>query len=147
MRILCMRVFTLVVLAILPAAFSTAPEHQNLLQAADSGCGPGGRAFVRTSLYFGLSRPTGPVDDVEWQEFLREEVTPRFPDGLTVWEAAGQWRGPNARIVQERAKVLLLVHDGKPKANLALAQVVARYKSRFQQESVLWESARVCATF
>ena len=45
---------------------------------------------IRTTLYFGLSRPKGSVSELDWQIFLRDEVTRRFPDGLTVWQAEGQ---------------------------------------------------------
>ena len=110
-------------------------------------CGGSGKAHVRTTLYFGLKRPAGTVSEGEWQTFLREQVTPRFPDGLTVWEADGQWRRPNGSIGKERAKVLLLVHDETPLARAALAALVETYKRKFEQESVLWESAVVCATF
>jgi hypothetical protein len=74
-------------------------------------------------------------------------VTPRFPQGLTVWEADGQWRRPDGRIGRERAKVLLLVHDDTPEVRVALGAIVTMYKRSFQQESVLWETARVCAAF
>ncbi|HET9224479.1 MAG TPA: DUF3574 domain-containing protein, partial [Roseiflexaceae bacterium] len=41
--------------------------------------------FVRTELFFGSERPNKPeVSDAEFKQFLDEEVTPRFPDGLTV---------------------------------------------------------------
>src|SRR4030095_9452901 len=65
---------------------------------------------VRTTLYFGLARPKGSVTELEWQIFVRDEVTRRFPDGLTVWEAEGQWRTPAGSIDHEQSKVLLLVH-------------------------------------
>jgi hypothetical protein len=124
------------------------PEARPLAHngAADSGCGPG-TAYTRTTLYFGLSRPAGTITDADWQAFLREQVTPRFPEGLTVWEADGQWRRPDASIAFERAKVLLLVHDGGARARSDLAAIVSHYKHKFQQESVLWESAGVCAAF
>jgi hypothetical protein len=102
---------------------------------------------MRTTLYFGLTRPTGTVSEKEWQAFLREQVTPRFPHGLTVWEANGQWRRPDGRIGRERSKVLLLIHDETPAVREALGAVIAGYKRAFEQESVLWESARICATF
>ena len=54
-------------------------------------CGTLSAAKIRTTLYFGLSRPKGSVSELEWQVFLRDEVTRRFPDGLTVWQAEGQW--------------------------------------------------------
>jgi len=71
----------------------------------------------------------------------------RFPDGLTVWEARGQWRRPDGRIGRERAKILLLVHEDTPAVRAALGELVTRYKRAFEQESVLWETARVCAAF
>ncbi|MGH7825351.1 MAG: DUF3574 domain-containing protein [Candidatus Binatia bacterium] len=102
---------------------------------------------MRTTLYFGLARPAGNVSEAEWQAFLREEVTPRFPEGLTVWEADGQWRRIDGSIGRERTKVLLIVHDTSPETLLALDSVVDRYKQVFRQQSVLWVTAPVCAAF
>ena len=116
-------------------------------QPAFSPCGPDGIAHVRTTLYFGLTRPSGRVSEDEWRTFLRQQVTPRFPDGLTVWEAQGQWRRSDGRISRERSKVLLLVHDDTVLARATLGEIVTAYKQRFEQESVLWESSSVCATF
>jgi hypothetical protein len=116
-------------------------------QPVFSRCGPADTAHVRTTLYFGLTRPNGRVSEEEWRTFLRQHVTPRFPDGLTVWEAQGQWRRSDGRIARERSKVLLLVHDDTALARATLGELVTAYKQRFEQESVLWESSSVCATF
>jgi len=110
-------------------------------------CGPLGAGHMRTTLYFGLSHPTGSVSEPQWQAFLRQQVTPLFPDGLTVWEADGQWRRTDGRIARERAKVLLLIHEETPAVRSAIASIVADYKRLFHQESVLWETAPVCAAF
>lgn len=110
-------------------------------------CGSSGSAHVRTTLYFGLTRPKGTVSEDEWRAFVRDEVTPRFPDGLTVWQAEGQWRRPDGRIARERSKVLLLVHDDTVAARATLGELVTSYKRMFDQESVLWESSPVCAAF
>ena len=110
----------------------------------DSQCGTAAPQ-VRTTLYFGLARPKGAVSELEWQLFLRDQVTTRFPDGLTVWEAEGQWRGAENSIEHERSKVLLLVHADTPQARASVQEVVTRYRQAFDQESVLWETARVCA--
>jgi hypothetical protein len=99
---------------------------------------------VRTTLYFGLTRATGAISELEWQIFLRDEVTRRFPEGLTAWDAQGQWRTPTGTIDQERAKVLLLVHADTAEARKAVQEVIATYRRLFEQQSVLWESARVC---
>jgi len=115
--------------------------------AAERNCSPSGSPLTRTTLYFGLSHRSGMVTQNQWQKFLRNEVTPRFPDGLTVWEADGQWRRPDGTIARERAKVLLLVHEGTPAVRTALSGIIESYKTSFHQESVLWETAPVCAAF
>lgn len=101
-------------------------------------------AQLRTTLYFGLARPKGSVSELEWQVFLRDEVTARFPEGLTVWDADGQWRSPSGAIAHENSKVLLLVHPDTAVARAAVQTVIERYRKTFEQESVLWETARVC---
>jgi hypothetical protein len=40
-------------------------------------------------LYFGLNTPQGAVSESEWESFLAEIVTPRFPSGLTVIDGRG----------------------------------------------------------
>ena len=107
-------------------------------------CGVTSAPQIRTTLYFGLARPKGVVSELEWQIFLRDEVTKRFPDGLTVWEAEGQWRTPAGTLDHERSKVLLLVHADSAQARQGVQEVIASYRRVFEQQSVLWESARVC---
>ena len=109
-------------------------------------CGSAGAASqVRTTLYFGLSRAKGPaVNELEWQLFLRDEVTARFPDGLTVWEATGKWKSPAGTIDREQSKVLLLVHPDTADARKSVQALIDGYRKQFDQQSVLWERARVC---
>jgi hypothetical protein len=107
-------------------------------------CGVSSAAKIRTTLYFGLSRPKGSISELEWQIFLRDEVTKRFPDGLTVWEAEGQWLTPVGSIDREQSKVLLLVHADTAAARQSLHAVIEAYRKAFEQQSVLWESSRVC---
>ena len=78
--------------------------------------------------------------------FLRDEVTKRFPDGLTVWEAEGQWLSPVGSIDREQSKVLLLVHADTAAARESVQTVIQFYRKAFEQQSVLWESARVCVS-
>jgi hypothetical protein len=98
-----------------------------------------GNPMTATRLYFGMSMPGGGrVSEAAWRDFLAREVTPRFPDGLTVLEARGQWRDRGSgRILRERSRVLLLLHRGTAKAKSAIAAIIARYKARFRQQSVL----------
>ena len=90
-------------------------------------------------LYFGRAHASGMVSEEQWAAFLAEVVTPRFPDGLTVWAADGQWRdGARHVIVREPTFVLEVVHLGRAPRDADLRAVVDAYKQRFAQHSVLW---------
>ena len=99
---------------------------------------PGTQALVRSELYFGRLKPDGSVvTDTEWRTFVAEQVVPRFPDGFTVLDALGQYRGRDGKIIAEPTKVLLIVHgpDARPRASVQELRDV--YRQLFQQESVL----------
>lgn len=86
-------------------------------------------------LYFGRSiGDTALVTDAAWQQFLEEVVTPRF-SGFTSWRAEGGWRDPAGKTVREPSLVLELVLPSP--ANTAIEEVIAEYKRRFAQQSVL----------
>jgi hypothetical protein len=136
-----------VLFLLLYSAFESRAPVQAQAPAAAPACGPMGAAYMRTNLYFGLNRKGGSISETQWRAFLRDVVTPQFPQGLTVWEAGGQWRRDDGAIVKERSKVLLLVHDDTPAVRASLEDIVERYKKSFAQQSVLWETARVCAAF
>jgi hypothetical protein len=108
----------------------------------------GGEQFaIQDALYFGTGKPNGVVTTEEWADFLRTEVTPRFPHGLTVHEASGQWRGADGVIVREATHVLQLVHPDDSSSDKRVAEVIASYKSKFQQEAVLRVRASACVSF
>jgi hypothetical protein len=111
-------------------------------------CGTASSAQIKTTLYFGMNAiPTGVITELEWQVYLRDEVTRRFPAGLTVWDANGQWKSPNSgRIDQERSKVLLLVHPDSADARRGVQELIDTWRKQFQHEAVLWESSRVCVS-
>jgi uncharacterized protein DUF3574 len=111
-------------------------------------CAVGDTALVRDVVYFGRNRPGGgSVSDAEWQGFLNEVVTPRFPAGLTVVQASGQWRGQSGVVEQERSEIVTLLHAGDEAARRSIAEIAAEYKRRFQQEAVLRERTPTCARF
>ena len=88
------------------------------------------------TLYFGTAKPDhSAVTAAEWQQFLNEEVTPRF-EGFTHWEAHGSWKGQT-----EEAHVLQIVHAAGREADVAA--IIDAYKKRFQQEAVLQVRADV----
>jgi Protein of unknown function (DUF3574) len=89
------------------------------------------------------------VGDAAWARFLAREITPRFPGGLTVLDAAGQWRDPaDGRVVREPSKLVIVVTVGD--ASLVddrIAAVTAAYKQRFRQKSVGVVTSPACAAF
>ena len=103
--------------------------------------------LVHDLLYFGAVKPTGVVTPAEWAEFLKSAVTPRFPQGLTVWQASGQWRGSDGVVVSEASRVLNLVHPSDAANEKAVLEIIAVYKSQFQQEAVLRVKAHACTSF
>ena len=102
---------------------------------------------VQEALYFGTAKPGGVVTAEEWAEFLRDTVTPRFPQGLTAWQVSGQWRGADGSTVQEASHVLHLVHPNDARHERAVLDIVATYKSRFSQEAVLRVKTHACTSF
>ena len=107
-------------------------------------CQSGQNAAVQELLYFGTDKPAGRVTPEDWAQFLSETVTPRFPAGLTAWQAAGQWRSASGTVVREPSYVLSLVHPPSTAAETAVAELIASYKARFQQEAVLRVVAHAC---
>jgi hypothetical protein len=110
-------------------------------------CAPGANASVSELLYFGTATPDGTVSDGQWSAFLHDEVTPRFPEGLTHWTASGQWRGADGVIVREGSHVLQLLHERDARVEEAIVAIVASYKARFRQEAVLRVTSPVCTSF
>lgn len=93
---------------------------------------------VESRLYFGMSSEDGSgVSEQEFATFLRDEVTPRFPDGLTLVSVYGQSSGSTApNVIQERTKLLILVHEDTPEAAAKLAELKEIYRERYGQIGV-----------
>ena len=111
-------------------------------------CPEGTDPFVRYELFMGRSGQSGEVvDDEAWASFLGDTVTPRFPDGLTVLDAQGQWRDSGGLVQKERSKMLVvLAPPGGDNARL-IEEVSDEYKRRFSQESVLRVVSDTCVSF
>ena len=99
----------------------------------------GARPFVRTELYFGTARPDGMVTEAEFRDFVDGQVTPRFPDGLTLLKGDGQFRGEGNTIIKEQSFVLILLYPyaTRDKSSGHIERIRTRYKEEFDQESVL----------
>jgi hypothetical protein len=88
------------------------------------------------------------VSERQWARYLARELTPRFPDGLSVIDAAGQWRdAERGVVVREPSKIVVIVMADETAARERLAAAAAVYKQRFKQQSVAVLTRPVCATF
>ena len=115
----------------------------------DKGCPKDTERWIEYQLFMGLSAPDSDVvDDTEWETFLADTVTPRSPDGLTVLDGNGQWRGSNDQIEREASKLLIiLAPNDDDEAEELIDQISNEYKSRFEQESVLKTVSKTCVSF
>jgi len=88
------------------------------------------------------------VSETQWERFVDSEISPRFPDGLSVLDAKGEWRD-SARntIVHEPSKLVEIVLPGKPDDVDALNQIARAYKTRFRQQSVGIVVRTACVSF
>ncbi|MBM3643347.1 MAG: DUF3574 domain-containing protein [Alphaproteobacteria bacterium] len=101
---------------------------------------------LAVELFFGRALPGGgEVSDADWNAFLASEVSPRFPDGLSVLDVAGQYRGRDGKIVRERSKQVVVVVFDAPAHAPRVDAIAAAYRSRFRQESVFRVERPVCA--
>lgn len=96
------------------------------------------QTLISDRLYFGRSIPGGGVvSETDWNKFLSEIVTPRFPAGLSVWRAEGQWRGKDSIIQREESIILDLLHPDDAISEQSVLEIMTEYKMRFKQEAVL----------
>jgi hypothetical protein len=113
-------------------------------------CGAGANETVVAEMYFGRNiGGTFGVDDGEWAAFVDTEITPRFPDGLTISDAAGQWRDSDTgAIVREPSKVVTVFLGEDEAADRADLDAIAEaYKTQFQQQAVALVVERSCVSF
>jgi hypothetical protein len=102
---------------------------------------PAAQRWLRTELYFGI----GPADDAHaaenerrWRDFLDREVTPRFPDGLSVYDVYGQWRSQgHSEIERLHSKELLILHADTAQHGADIEAIRGAWKRETGDQSVL----------
>jgi Protein of unknown function (DUF3574) len=88
------------------------------------------------------------ISPAAWRGFLSHDVTQRFPDGFTVFDAIGQWRDPKTRAVgREHTKVLEIATSDTPDVRSKIEDIAARYRTLFHQQSVGIVTMPGCARF
>lgn len=113
--------------------------------------GVGAEPWVRTELYFGTTLPDGSAITADlWADFLDQEITPRFPAGLTVLEGYGQFLNSEGVIAEENSIVLILFYPGDAidDSSAGIEDIRDAYETQFDQESVLRvDEEPVCVSF
>ena len=114
------------------------------------------QGWVRSELYFGVGEESGPADrpqaepisEAQWRAFLDKEVTPRFPDGLTVFDAYGQWLFRGAKEPNRLAtKVLVILHEDTPQRTADIEAIRLAWKQATKHQSVLWSKQAAEVSF
>ncbi len=112
-------------------------------------CSDPQRAMLEIDLMFGrnIGGELG-VTEQQWADFVAGEITPRFPQGLSIDDAIGQWRDPdNNTIVKEPSKDVTIVVPQSEEVKGKIEAIVAAYKQRFQQQSVGVVMRPACVSF
>jgi Protein of unknown function (DUF3574) len=87
------------------------------------------------------------VTEARWARFLAREITPRFPDGLTVYDTTGQWRDASKKtVVRERSKIVRII-TAEGAVQEKIDAIAAAYKKQFRQQSVGVLTRPACASF
>jgi hypothetical protein len=98
------------------------------------------QGWVETRLYFGIGPAAGDAGAAEarWRKFLDEEVTPRFPAGLSIVDVYGQWRrGPEKPPERERSRMLIVDYPATPRNAARIEAIRAAWKQLTGDQSVL----------
>lgn len=132
-------------LLVSPASVTTPVCAQSLEAVVKN---PSEKILTKEELYFGLSKPAGgTVSEAEWQLFVNLVITPRFPSGLTVVAASGQYLNTSSQLTKENTKLVILIYENSPTKNQMIVQIIDIYKRLFAQESVLRVTSSVRVSF
>ncbi|UST71380.1 DUF3574 domain-containing protein [Pseudomonas moraviensis] len=122
-----------------PASVHTFDPANSTLQGDASR--PAQAQWIRTELYFSvgsLEGQEGAVSPARWREFLDQQVTPRFPDGFSVFDAYGQWRDKGAKEPERLStKVIVILHENSAKRSSDIEAIRLAYKRITGDLSVL----------
>jgi hypothetical protein len=109
------------------------------------------RGWVDTRLYFGLGlidHPEQGVSEAQWRDFLDKEVSPRFPDGLSVVDVYGQWQGKNQTTPERlRSKMLIVDYPDTQLNRDKIEAIRVAWKQRTGDQSVMRVTEQVDVSF
>lgn len=98
---------------------------------------PVGQAQMRTAQLFLEAKAPARLSDADLRRFVEQEVTPRFPNGVTMVAGGGRWKGAQNRMIRDAAKVVLIVLPAKGDPQASVEAVRTAYRTRFNQNAVV----------
>ncbi|WP_158811931.1 DUF3574 domain-containing protein [Beijerinckia sp. L45] len=113
--------------------------------AVSERCRAGSHRLARVELYFGTGKRAGLQRDA-WRHFMADVVTPKFPDGLSVFEGLGQWHGPRGS-VREASRMMIIIYRPAGDSDAKIEAIRSGYETRFRQQSVLRVDTTACVAF
>jgi hypothetical protein len=117
--------------------------QMSAVSAQTLSCTPPQKPMLDIELLLGR----GKASDARWRDFLAREVSPRFPDGLTVYETTGQWRDPATKVItREKSRVLRMIVPADALRD-EIEAVAEAYKKQFAQKSVGIVMRPACVSF
>jgi hypothetical protein len=132
------------------AAGADLPDQATATLKGEAGR-PESAHWLRSELYFGVGPADvqdGGITEIRWRGFIDKEVTPRFPKGLTVFDAYGQWLDKGASAPSRLwTKVLVIVYEDTPADRAAIDAIRLAWKAATHAKSVLLVSYPVEVSF
>ncbi|MFJ8849600.1 DUF3574 domain-containing protein [Streptomyces sp. NPDC102437] len=134
-----------------PVASATLDDEAPASRSEAPALAAHGSAYIETRLFFGTERPDGGPDvtDKQFLAFIDEEVTPHFPNGLTIQDGRGQWRDSNGVIERERSYELILLYPASEARvrDARIERIRDAYENAYAQDSVARLEERTTADF
>jgi hypothetical protein len=96
---------------------------------------PTGESQVRIAQLFLGASSHGRVSDRALRRFVDQEITPRFPDGVSVVDGGPQWTGKSDGLIRDSAKVVLIALPASGDAHRRVQAVRDAYRARFGLDS------------
>jgi len=132
-----MRKIAFALLALLPSA------------PAFAACPVGERPMLHVRIYFGQTEGDGkPIAASAWEDFVAATVTPRFPEGFTVYDASGQWRDLKTNAIdREPSKIIEVDRRDTQDLHVKIEEIRKTYQKHFHQQAVGLVTLPACGSF
>ncbi|MEM8797049.1 MAG: DUF3574 domain-containing protein [Pseudomonadota bacterium] len=95
--------------------------------------------WQETKIFFGLSKSSREaISRRAVDAFVQEEIVRAFPDGFTLVETTGYWRGDDSsETFYENGLMLVLLHPKTTESTGKIDALATAFRARFEQQSVL----------